>query len=349
MQIINAHIHTFRGVDVPENLFPLGLAKWLARRDRKFLTWLVHNLDPFTDNDIFDYYLNFIKTGKMKSQLDIYNKVSSNYPTGTRFIVLPMDMAYMGAGKVPRNYKDQLDELATLPVEVIKYIHVDPRRPDVQNMVEYYQSKGFRGIKLYPPLGYYPDDEILMNIYSFCNKKKMSVVGHGSPRNPIHFKGSFNELLALLKMPKTWNACGMDKKDLCAIFTHPLNYAPALRSFPNVNFCIAHFGSAYYWDKYLKGEKEDNWIGIIIDMINKYDNFWTDISFTMGNEKYWPLLRLLLIDNPKLASRVLFGSDFYMNEVEGSEMQWSIKLRTFLGEDLFKQIAEVNPRVFLKE
>lgn len=351
MKITNSHIHTFTAADIPDKFLPLGLVRWIAKHDHPIARWILHNLNPFSSNDDIDRYITFIRTAKMDSQKFIFFKCSNEYPTGSRFIILPMDMAYMGAGKVPRNYYDQLDELyAQLPSTAIRFIHVDPRREDmIRNFPNLVQYKGFRGMKLYPPLGVYPQDHRLLPFYAYCEKYKLPVIAHGSPGNPVHFKGSYDELYKLLGVDGSVEPYkSMDRKELCAMFTHPSNYVDILLRYPNLNICTAHFGSVH-WDRYLKNDFKDNWVSIIIDMINTYPNFWTDISYTMHDEKYWPMLKVLLLTNEKLRSRVLFGSDFYMNEVEGIEKEWSINFRAYMGEELFIQLAETNPAVFLKE
>jgi hypothetical protein len=49
-----------------------------------------------------------------------------------------------------------------------------------------------------------------------------------------------------------------------------------------------------------------------------------------------------------IRKRVLFGSDFYMSRREQiTEKELSIMLRSRLGEELFFQIANVNPKKYL--
>jgi len=62
-----------------------------------------------------------------------------------------------------------------------------------------------------------------------------------------------------------------------------------------------------------------------------------------------PLLRLYMEDEG-LRRRILFGSDFYMTRQEQlSEKAVSVRLRDSLGEGNFRQIAEINPEVWLGE
>jgi uncharacterized protein len=82
----------------------------------------------------------------------------------------------------------------------------------------------------------------------------------------------------------------------------------------------------------------------------QYPNLWTDVSYTLyANDEHVYLLKALLSD-PRVSSRVLFGSDFYVVEnAELEERRRSVRLRAVLGEELFNTIARENPRRFLGE
>ena len=79
-----------------------------------------------------------------------------------------------------------------------------------------------------------------------------------------------------------------------------------------------------------------------------YPNLWTDISYTLfANDENVYLLNLLLRD-PRISSRVLFGTDFYVVEnAELEERRRSIRLRALLGDTLFKTITQDNPNQYL--
>jgi len=351
---INTHIHTFRDVDIPRKFLPLQFVRFLASKPGYYLTAKVlNNLNPFSDEDLFNRYLKFVRIGKMGSQQQIFENCSRFYPKNSKFVILPMDMAYMGAGKVPRAYADQLAELGQLKKthpQTLPFIHIDPRRDGIFDLLKKsVEEWGFKGIKLYPPLGYFPYDERLYPIYEYCQKNNLSVISHCSPYNPVHFKGSKKELFELLsKSDKPIDTKGKSRKKLCSNFSHPNNYSRVLKDFSNLNICLAHFGSEYYWDKYLDNpNEEDNWFVIIKEMLQKYDNLYSDISFTLNNEDFFPLLKVLL-GNKKLRNKILFGSDYYMVETKTTELKFSIDLRAYLGEDYFSTIAIDNPQRFLK-
>ena len=68
-------------------------------------------------------YLNIIRFAGYKESSDIYSKLMNQYDHGTGFVVLPMDMHYMGAGKIKDkkgSFEFQMDELVKLKNDPIK-------------------------------------------------------------------------------------------------------------------------------------------------------------------------------------------------------------------------------------
>jgi len=351
--MINTHLHSFKIEDVPNNIFGF-MTKVLKTKVGYFLfSRLLSELNPFSTKDKFDRLVKVIKISKLGSQKSIIEENSKWYPDNTNFVILSMDMAFMGAGKVEREYYYQLNELYELTIsnkKIIPFIHIDPRRNEYNELFKLFIiSKGFKGVKLYPPLGIYPFDERLDTIYQYCQSGNLPIITHGSPLNPVHFKGSHKELVELLKggiLPIDWT-----KKDseLCAYFTHPLNYKKILEKYPTLRICIAHYGSMGEWERDLNnpGDK-NNWKNIITKMLIEYPNFYTDISYTMSNKELWPAFKLLMITYPQIRNKVLFGDDYYMSEAECNTKQWSMEFRVYLGEELWDYLTNKNPNSFLR-
>ena len=350
--MINSHIHIFDALSVPNNFLPFGLV-YVVRTDVGFaiMKFALHHLIP-GNNDLLDRYLKFIEAGKLGSQQKIFEECRKWYPTGTKFIILPMDMTYMGAGKVNKDYSIQLKELSELNKiypEAIPFIGLDPRRPELNDLFDKYVVNGsFKGVKLYPSLGYFPYDKILYPYYKYCEENNIPILAHCSPANPVHNKSSKKEIIKLLQNSLTPINTKGTKVELCSQFTHPSNYEFVMKDFPNLKINCAHWGSQNQWDVFMNNPSDTtNWFSVIKNMIIKYPNFYTDISFTMGEEKYFALLKVMLQSNDSIKNKVLFGSDYYMNLTDSGEMMFGVTLRAYLGEDLFNQIAEVNPGKFL--
>lgn len=353
MKIYNTHIHIFKNVDVPNKFLPLYLVRILStKKGLKIISKILNNLNPFSSNDVLDRYVRFATIGNLGSQKKIFEECAKFYPQDTEFVILPMDMAYMGAGSVPRNYRRQLMELAQLKKEYPQmhpFIHIDPRRQGFfSTFKKTIDEWGFEGVKIYPSLGYFPYDEKLEIYYQYCEEKGLPIISHGGPDNPVHYRGSKKEIKEMLKGAKI-PYVGKTKKELCSNFTDPRNWEYVAKKYPKLNICIAHFGSEYYWEKYLNDPTDKNtWFYYIRDLIDKYDNIYTDISFTLNNQKYFSVLKVLLNDI-KLKERILFGSDYYMVKTKTEEKKFAIDLRAYLGEELFKQISYRNPRTFLNK
>ena len=144
-------------------------------------------------------------------------------------------------------------------------------------------------------------------------------------------------------------------KHFSDIYTDPANYDPIASKYPTLKICLAHFGGDTEWDKYLEHswqpgspEEDKSWLSVIIDLILKHENIYTDISSTLFQKDHYLDLLLVLLENKKIRERVLFGSDYYMMErVKSKEREMAIKIRSRLGPVLFKQIAETNPKRYL--
>jgi len=308
---------------------------------------LLTRLNP-ASNDIIERSARFLKIASHRSQKDVFDQIEIQYPKGTTvFIALPMDMSFMKLGVLEQSIHGQHDELLELAKnsngQIIPFYAADPRHDDIVDRARNNLAKNkFRGIKIYPNLGYPPDHHRLLEIYKICIGGGFPVMTHCSPGGVWQY--------------------GLNAKERRA-FSHPNNYKRILdqEEYRNLKLCLAHFGGAEEWIKHLKGRTrpddiQEAWVNIVSDMIasGRYPNLYTDISYTV----FIPKVRGLFIDlvdylkvllsHPLIKKRVLFGSDYYMVERENvSEKEISILLRSRLGEDLYKQITYTNPREFL--
>jgi predicted TIM-barrel fold metal-dependent hydrolase len=352
--IYNCHIHTFTADHVPDHFLPFNLVRIMRRTWlRNPILWLFGMLIPVTNKDAVARTGRFLARGAFESQQKVFGYLQKQYPEGTRFIVLPMDMEFMGAGKPAVPFERQLKELAALrdlldkekktKGQIIPFCAVDPRRPNVvEEFKRWHQDHNIKGVKIYPNLGYPPDHPILLKVYAYCEKNKLPVMVHCSRGGIRHRELSRAEANAL---------------------SHPANYMPILKCFPELNFCMAHFGGAEEWERHVTGETprtgpEASWLTVITDMMRsgEYPNLYTDVAYTLFVEmpayrpfNYFNFLKVLL-SSAAVSDHVLFGTDYYMVEREKvSEKEVSIGLRAHLGDELYFQIAHDNPRRYLYE
>jgi len=234
------------------------------------------------------------------SQGKIYNFLQRNYPVGTKMVVLTMDMEYMGAGSPKLPYEHQLKDLNRIckgHPELYPFIFADPRRirstsgfsgPDnyMNRLKNGLEDGPFKGIKIYPALGYYPFDKDLMEVYDLALAHNIPVMTHCS-KGPVFYRGKKkkewkrHEILEYpakggkklkIPLPQTKNS------EFTANFTHPLNFECLLnpsilsaylgydKDLSQLKICLGHFGGGEEWEKYDK------------DVFNYYNNCISHLS-----------------------------------------------------------------------
>jgi uncharacterized protein len=343
--IYNCHTHVFTAKQVPPRALPLGLVGALNNpQSAKFLSALLRGLNPIL-NVLFRNFgtsqqfgmLNrlaaFLELSDATSAAQVFERLADQYPKSTRFVLLALDMDFMNAGAAREDYLQQLAELSALKStvgdQVLPFVCADPRRDNIASIVkEHIEQKGFVGIKLYPALGFFPWDERFNEMYAWAEEHQIPIITHCS-KGGIAMKGEPN--------PQQ--------------FTHPLEYLKVLAKFPALKICLAHFGGSGEWSNYLLKRRhlptdERTWVGHVINLMYEHPSVYTDISYTVSDREHLPMLKVL-VNDPKLRERILFGSDYFVVRQEATEREFSIRLRGSVGEEDFFQMANTNPRVFL--
>lgn len=359
IQIHNCHTHLFSIHHLPTNFF-IGFywLAWLLEKKSisSVILFLVDKL-PGRFFRILGVKIKrvaaFLKICDSDSQVEIFTtSLQHYYPEETRFVVLPMDYTYMGYGNPKYDIDLQLENLAklrdTFPDQIIPFVHIDPRHEDaVERVKTWITEKQFKGVKIYPPFGYLPNHENLLKIYEFCENHDNGI--------PVmtHCAG------ATLRAKKFKR-----NKEKASSFCKPSNYIEVLEKFPKLRLCLGHCGGDRAWEAYLKKplikdrkdlEKRsesgsENWLYEIIDMIESglYPNLFVDVSYVIFHFEDNSNILKVLLESPRIRRRMLFGTDYYMAEIEKfSEKKLSMFLRAGIGETCFREIAETNPKHYL--
>ncbi|AYB34010.1 hypothetical protein [Chryseolinea soli] len=189
-------------------------------------------------------------------QETLFRLLQHQYPEGTGFVVLPMDMAYMGAGglKHHASYHRQMDELAAIKERfrdaIYPFVFADPRRiaaePDQFDydvidgalvlrdcfIRKYIEEFRFSGFKISPALGYYPFDERLLPLWKYAADNAIPIMTDCSKgvlyyrgtkrlewdRHPVFVEQVRGDYYKPLLMQEISN------REFTSNFTHPLNY-----------------------------------------------------------------------------------------------------------------------------
>ena len=115
MKTYNCHAHIFNAKCAPNRFIGVPIARLMSNNQISF--WIVRalrNVIRGDRNDFFEKYANFLAIGRRKSQELVFEDLKSNYPEDTRFIILTIDMDYMGAGEAILNYRSQIHEIINI-------------------------------------------------------------------------------------------------------------------------------------------------------------------------------------------------------------------------------------------
>jgi predicted TIM-barrel fold metal-dependent hydrolase len=166
MAIIDAHAHWYR-LDIiwPEDVWSFILSSFSTLSGGKFNVEGVK--DIFVDQDGSKLIRNMDEAGIDK------------------IIVLPVDFGILYQREPEIDFwgmNKLYSELAkAYPDRIFTYFGVDPRR----EKAAYYFEKAIeewgniKGLKIYPPCGFSPSDEVCDALYAVCEKYELPVLTHG--------------------------------------------------------------------------------------------------------------------------------------------------------------------------
>jgi predicted TIM-barrel fold metal-dependent hydrolase len=242
-------------------LFLILIVMVLFKSGRNLLLFIVKNIVSLLvkmpgkeTKALINRYISIGRYTFHREQETTLRQLKNQYPGDSGFVILPMDMEYMDAGKVPEPYRMQMEKLAKLKENaennIYPFVFVDPRRiaaePDyfrfsyINNKVvledcfikEYIEVKKFSGFKIYPALGYYPFDPLLLPLWKYAEQNQIPILTH-CVRGPMYYRGSKKPDWDKHPVFKQTTTTGVDVQLLLpetrndaftANFTHPMNF-----------------------------------------------------------------------------------------------------------------------------
>lgn len=223
-------------------------------------------------------------------------------------------------------YKKHFFELLELqkkyPHNIFPFLAVDPRRPNIINIMKKYVTKKgpFYGIKLYQRMGYKPNSDGMEQIIAYCIQYDIPITAHTS-------QGGF---------PPFSNWIYDD-------FCNPVHWDNILRKNPHLRLNLAHFG----------GYNEE-WKDNIIYYLKKYKNVYTDVSCYTQKEKLINL-KDRFNEHKILKKKLMFGTDYVVmlltnfNKLDEYFENFNPIKNIFFSEEVIKSIMYDNPRKFLNK
>lgn len=212
----------------------------------------------------------------------------------------------------------------------------------------------FVGLKIYPSLGFYAFDEKLKETFEWAAEKGVPVLSHCSYLGGIysndtnHVNSSLNPFDVYSGQQYSVNfgagtpppvpdrsrnffkwilgqTDNLRNLNTCSYFLEPASFRTLIDYFSKkekpLKICLAHFGGEDHILDEFKGRGtgtifgmiQQNWCAQIKDLIARYPNVYTDIAYAVGNPKTHDAF-LNDLNNPKLKSNMMFGTDFFMTE-----------------------------------
>ncbi len=363
------HCHIFNKDYVPDRFLriKLPMKDWFLGGAE----WFLHRIIGSRDTDKLSslaYFLDIIAEKEMENiALRVLGYYENHALFGPDTVICPLMMDFQPRtgdgikGKTKKDFPRQIDEIKALtdkyPGRILPFLAIDPRRPRVLEdiFLPAFESSCFGGVKLYPSLGYLPSHPVLLNMYEICEEKNIPVTVHcgtGSVRSSrahlrnipgLRYDRNNPEAPAEMGEESRWL---LSKAAFAEYFNHPDRWRPVMERFPRLRLNLAHFGSTLQWEKFLKG-KSNTWPSRIIDLIYRYPHVYTDISYNICASAQYAPLRELLLRNPRLRERVLYGSDYFMVVKEGHFRTMLAEFTTAMGEELMTQLNRRNPAEFL--
>jgi hypothetical protein len=204
-------------------------------------------------------------------------------------VLLPIDFGLAPGLSKPKVSIEEInkgvaDAADQYPDRLIAFVGVDPRRKNAVEILEKgFQERGMKGLKLYPPCGFYPNDPVVTPLWEKANELGIPVMVHSGPGFPQ------------LKMK----------------YSQPIYLEDVIIRYPNLNIIVAHCGGAV-WAEEVVGLRQ------LRDNVYADISSWQSMAYV---DKEYAMQRLVHIYS-NLRSKCLFGSDWPAFNFQVSHKDW---------------------------
>jgi len=209
------------------------------------------------------------------------------------------------------------------------------------------EAGGFLGVKLYPPVGFAPWDNVhlrgdlpfaagldraLDGLYGYCESREVPILTHAGPSN--EYALGLRELVA------------------------PARWSPVLARHPTLRLNFGHFGHDYgVAVERPPGGLREGWIYQAAALIDRYPNVYADLSNSplvydaAYGERLSRLLAEVIARYPKVRLRIMYGSDWWLSGLDPNATaavgQFRAVLGGLLGSDGLADLMGRNALRFL--
>lgn len=258
--IIDGHVHMWLRPMLPDSIINAYLAPWLEMAE--FMDMTREKEENFPTSEV-----------RPESLVEYMDRAKVD-----RSVVLPLDFGTVEEARTSvEGYNDWVFQCAEeYRDKLIPFMGIDPTRKDAVRLMRKYHSKfEAKGIKIYPPNGYYPFEERLTSFWNEVRDMGLLVVTHAGA---------------------SWGPLDEER-------SRPIHLRPVLEKYPDINIIVAHLGGKYRADTYEMASHYDNmytdcsalqgWLpgepGVVIDRLKEaFSHMSGRIIF--GTD--WPLFDL---------------------------------------------------------
>jgi len=216
VMIIDGHVHLWLRPMYPDSIINAYLEPWLAMAE--FMDMSRDKEENFPTSEV-----------RPESLVDYMDQAHVD-----RSVILPLDFGTVEEPKVGvEAYNDWIFDCAeTYPDKLIPFMGIDPTRGEqaLRLMRKYHSKYEPKGIKIYPPNGFYPYEERLAPFWKEVNEMGLIVVSHAGA---------------------SWGPLDEEK-------SRPIHFIPVLDRYPDLKLIIAHLGGKYRQDTYAMAKDYQN-------------------------------------------------------------------------------------------
>ncbi|MEI7587560.1 amidohydrolase family protein [Runella sp.] len=361
----------------------------------QYLRWFCFMMN--SENDIIDKIMNFDSKSDKKLDLDGDGVIDSEIK---QFLFLMMDVDYFFSHPGDHQFtsyfdfpKQQIPNMAELirhyEGKLIGFVAFNPMRPDCMDIVKgAVENQGFKGIKIYPPMGYKPNYDVPKNDFEKTVKEKTTLLYKYCVENDIPlFTHANNKGFQAYGEHALQNALGTDimPSGYCANAKYWLQ---VLREHPTLRLNLGHAGGTQGWFAQIQATdhleanlidythiqddnvlQEGDWnkshAAMVYKLCEEFENVYCDFSFldemvkTDGSLKeeeskiFKNRLISLFQHSKNFSKKIMYGSDWHMIFNEGLNAVYYKAYQTFFSDPLLQPYAkdffENNAKRYLKQ
>lgn len=271
--------------------------------------------------------------------------------------VLMMDMGKAWHSEADKTVTDQIQELRNIAKvhPILPFFAVDPRRTEDKGENHLYElflqafQKGegsFFGVKIYPCLGYLPEDHRLLPIYEICEQLQIPITTHCGGETV----STFDKKVEVYDI--NGNQAFVDKQsrvDNAFYLNDAERWRPILKRFPKLRLNFAHFGSEKAWDDLpddLPTQMYQARVDTIKEFLSFYDHVYSDFSFNVVVDDTYEKFNRSAQNNELLQRKVIYGTDYWVALFFGNMLKAQEAFFKALDPALTEKLVLENPMQF---